>query len=675
MIALKRFFLLIIVALSVLNASAQTRKIDRLKRLAAAAHTPSQKLQALLVLCQESETLPKDTLWNRALQAKALAEKLHNDTARSWALVAQANAYLRWNNSDSARMLIQPELAKYRIENTATRKLYFKMEQTLIDCTDIDYHYKDGTAQVYNVMRQAEKYKDPEIVAECMNTLGSWDYDMNFVDRSTQWHHKALALVNSNPKFYRVLAGISLNLSGNYNWVHQLDSADKYIRMSIQVSSQLQNLFFLSVAYENQTTYFIHKHDYASAEQAMSKSIALDKQINDGELQQDKVLILASVYENMGQLDKAIQVMNDGLAQDSINKTRSPHAKKGNERDLQRVFYYNELAKCYKRKGDSKNYEATLEKIIAGQDAFYKANSAQEMADMQAKYDMQKQEATIAQQKLQLTNKNYLFYGSLVILALGMIIVGIVIQGMRRNSRLKLEHAGREQAIMATKAAANAEENERKRIAADLHDNLGAQLSSMRRNLNIIMEQPEGFSEDDEQKYLGYVNDLARSAMIDLRETIWVLNREAIYLQEFSDKLKAYMQQQLFGHTDISWDFEEQIAEDWQLNSGEVMHLFRIMQELVSNIIKHAGANHINIALKSPNPGHYLLEVTDNGIGFVVNDNMDGHYGMENMRLRANEIGVQLSLFSKPGSGTTAILTKGGINTLNNTDAKTITTP
>src|ERR1700761_2342336 len=101
-----------------------------------------------------------------------------------------------------------------------------------------------------------------------------------------------------------------------------------------------------------------------------------------------------------------------------------------------------------------------------------------------------------------------------------------------------------EEKRLAAGAVADAQERERKRIAADLHDNLGAQLSFIKRNVDFIMDQPAGFNQADERKYLGAVNDIAQSAMVDLRETLWVLNKDQVSIQEFADKLKSYLRQQ-----------------------------------------------------------------------------------------------------------------------------------
>jgi signal transduction histidine kinase len=256
--------------------------------------------------------------------------------------------------------------------------------------------------------------------------------------------------------------------------------------------------------------------------------------------------------------------------------------------------------------------------------------------------------------------EHYLFYGSLIIAALGTIIGFLIFREFHRKQMLRLQQMHEEERLLSEKAVADAEETERRRIAADLHDNLGAQLSFIKRNVDFIMDQPVGFSKDDERKYLSSVNDIAQSAMIDLRETLWVLNKDEVSIQEFADKLKSYLKQQLMGKEMIQCDFKEQIKQNWRLSSGEVMHLFRIVQEVISNIIKHAGAQRINILFNSGQPGEYQLEISDNGKGFDVNNKYNGHYGLENIEQRAKDISAELSITSNPDTGTTIVLMQKG---------------
>lgn len=655
-----KIFLLAAFCFITISTFGQTPKIDSLKKLIYTAPADEVRLKVILALCDEHESLQKDTLWHYALKARSLAAKLHDGVSQSWAKLAQASAYLRWNNADSAKALIEPEVLKYKADNAATRRLYFKLIQKEIDCNGEDNYYRDGSARVYSLMHLAEKYRDSVIIAESMNTLGAWDYDMNFVDRSTNWEYKAISYCSlHDPKFYPVLAGLYINLAGNYNWIRKPDSAEYFIEKSIKLCEQMQNLLFLSIAWEVRASTYKIKKDYARAEQAMFKCMELNRIIDGDEPQQGPLLILASIYRNAGNVDKAIKVLKDGLVADSLYKYRSPHSpKKQDSKDLQLVFYYQELARNYHLKGDLKNYGAMLEKVIAGKDAFNEANSSRAIAEMETKYEFQKNEATIARQRLAIIKERSLLYGSAIFVVLAGIIVWLVFKEIRRKQKLRMLQLQNEEKRLAAGAVADAQERERKRIAADLHDNLGAQLSFIKRNVNFIMDQPAGFSQQDERKYLNNVNDIAQNAIVDLRETIWVLNKDDVKIQEFADKLKSYLKQQLLDKEAIRWDFTENITGNWPLSSGEVMHLFRIVQEVVSNIIMHSGADMINILLQSGEPGSYHLEIYDNGKGFDAGSKPDGHYGLENIAQRANEIAAILTIESDTEKGTRIILIK-----------------
>ena len=159
----------------------QTHKIDSLKQNIKLAVNAAGRLKAILELLDESDTLPEDTLWKYALQAKVMASRLKDVQAYSLAVLGQGRAYLRWGNADSAKAFIEPELAKYRAEDPAARDIYFKLAQTRFDCVANNSNYKNAMPFVYDVMRKAELYKDSAVVANCMNTLAAWNYDMDFL--------------------------------------------------------------------------------------------------------------------------------------------------------------------------------------------------------------------------------------------------------------------------------------------------------------------------------------------------------------------------------------------------------------------------------------------------------------------------------------------------------------
>lgn len=656
---MKKLLVLILFCRCCFFSAAQTPKIDSLLQLVHAAKTNAAALQAIEILYAEYHTLHTDTLWKYALQAAQLADRAADKSAATIARLMQARAYMKWGNIDSAKALVEPELKKYSVENAGTRAIYFKLRELTVEYAGNANNYKDALALLYDIIKQADRYKDSLVQAECMNILSVLNYDMDFVAAGRAWGYKGLSLTSGAARFSLVVAILNLNLAENYWWIKQLDSADYCINKAVAILRQLQNLYYLSRALQIKASIFTARKNYTAAEQFMVESIRTMEKIDSTSILQDKLIVLASIYEHNNQTDKAIAVLKAGLATDTLARSASPHAvKNADAADLQQVFYYEELARCYQHKGDTKNYAACLEKVIAGKDAFNKANSAQAIAELEIKYEVQKKETTIAQQRLSLITKNYVLYGSVLLAFLGVIIGWLFLKDYRRKQFIALQQLREEEKRHSLQAVASAKESERKRIAADLHDNLGAQLSYIKRNVHLIIDQPESFNREDGRKYLTVVNDTAQHAMIDLRETIWVLNKDEVNIQEFADKLKSYVKQQLMERDNIRCQMEDDITSHWKLSSGQAMHIFRIVQEVINNTIKHAGADKLDIRFNSNNPGKYQLSVSDNGKGFDSSNKYENQYGLENMTNRAKELQALLIIHSLPGKGTTIILQK-----------------
>jgi signal transduction histidine kinase len=90
----------------------------------------------------------------------------------------------------------------------------------------------------------------------------------------------------------------------------------------------------------------------------------------------------------------------------------------------------------------------------------------------------------------------------------------------------------------------------------------------------------------------------------------------------------------------------------------EAINIFRICQEALVNSFKHARASRLFFSIESNDLKTYAFVISDNGIGFIQKDEFRGHYGLENMRHRALEIGAALSVESEPGGGTRIRLEK-----------------
>ncbi len=200
-------------------------------------------------------------------------------------------------------------------------------------------------------------------------------------------------------------------------------------------------------------------------------------------------------------------------------------------------------------------------------------------------------------------------------------------------------------------------QDERERIARDLHDNVGAQITYMISSLDNIsfkLEQHQVPAPAIEK--VENLSEFARTTMEQLRSSIWAMNSEQIKLSEFVQRIHTHAQRMTehSEHVDINMQYSH--VEDIDLAPRVAMELFRVAQEAVTNSFKHSGAGEINIQIEAKSP-NISITIRDNGTGFDTTVKKNGHYGLENMKTRMEKIGAEFKIVSGLNKGTTVYIT------------------
>lgn len=200
---------------------------------------------------------------------------------------------------------------------------------------------------------------------------------------------------------------------------------------------------------------------------------------------------------------------------------------------------------------------------------------------------------------------------------------------------------------------------ERERISRDLHDNVGTQLSLISKNIEGAIDPMQNISDKERLQNLSAISLTSKEVIFTLRETIWALNKEAISLEELSDKLKAFTQKLFSLNQNCTLLFTENLEdESVVLSPSEAIHLFRICQEAITNSLKYANAGAMEISIGSEK-SLYHISIADDGIGFeplVAKET--AHYGLDNMKFRAGEIACDFTIETQPGKGTRITIRK-----------------
>jgi hypothetical protein len=369
-------------------------------------------------------------------------------------------------------------LAKNPVSDPATRDLYFKFTRL----KGVGYggrsRYKESLESFYEVIRMAEKYHDTLNLGMSTNSVGSVEIMRERPAEAILWIKKALRYVGNRALYAPVKAAALINLGNAYNLLGKNDSAAYFVGKGITLSRQVENLNFLSTGLRVQSKISTDMGRLAEAEAALMEMWETRKKSGDENQYTDDGLMRVNFYMQTGQYDKAIKfckyaLMTEKEADALNNRNRLTTVSL-------RKDYYEMLAQCYKKIGDTARYQETLEKLIAAKDSLYKHNSAEAMAEMQVKYESEKQQNQIKDLEIeklqQQVEKQNLVRNFLLGLAeLGMLLTGYVIFTNRRLSEQNDVLLRKNTEIV--QAHYKGQHVERKRVASELYDNLNTKLA------------------------------------------------------------------------------------------------------------------------------------------------------------------------------------------------------
>lgn len=192
---------------------------------------------------------------------------------------------------------------------------------------------------------------------------------------------------------------------------------------------------------------------------------------------------------------------------------------------------------------------------------------------------------------------------------------------------------------------------ERQRLARNLHDAVNQSLFSAGLIAEVLPRLWERSPEEGRQS-LEDLRRLTRGAQADMRLLLAELLPSTLTDAELGDLLRI-LGNALAGRTNIP--INVRVVGEGKLPPDVQVTLYRLCQEGLNNIARHAGASQVDIQLEFET-GAVEIRIRDDGRGFNPNQTPPGHYGLNMMRERAAAIGATLSLTSQPGHGTEIVI-------------------
>jgi signal transduction histidine kinase len=204
-------------------------------------------------------------------------------------------------------------------------------------------------------------------------------------------------------------------------------------------------------------------------------------------------------------------------------------------------------------------------------------------------------------------------------------------------------------AVIRQKLRTSAVLEDRNRIARELHDTLEQELAGITMQLDLAVDSFQRAPRVAQQA-LETARNMSRHSMVEARRSVWDLRCQML---EDGDLVSALAQivEPLVPREHAQVDFKVK-GSPVRLPETVEMNLLRIGQEAVANAVKHGLARRVCIELRYA-PTSICLTVSDDGQGFSSSQpSPTGHFGLLDMRERAQSMGSQLSVESEPGSGT-----------------------
>ena len=425
-----------------------------------------------------------------------------------------------------------------------------------------------------------------------------------------------------------------------------IDSAKQYASLALKNGQLLQNNFVIGYSYKAQFEYYKAQKKWNEANQSAQNSINYILKTNSD---YDACLAYCNLAES------AVNTGKNNEAERSIVEAESL-AKTINSFQLyKRVYSLHKLIS--EKDGDYKNafQYAQLYQQYSDSVFFEKRNNT--LNELETQYQTAKKEAKIAQQKIEIQQQEIktkqartrLFIALFFVLILLLSAIGLYFYLQQRQKLLqnKIITIEQQKKLELTQAIIDGEEMERIRLAKELHDGIGGLMSMIKLQFTNFKKSHTEIQENPEY------NDalsLLNTASQDIRKISHALMPSALERLGLIDATEQFCTQ-MQQSANIEIDFQHYNLETRLPQKMELL-MYRMIQELLNNIIKYASAKEVLVQL-SKNEKNISLTVEDDGIGFDISTikNKDG-IGLMSMQNRIHLLGGKMDIDSAINKGT-----------------------
>ncbi len=479
--------------------------------------------------------------------------------------------------------------------------------------------YPEALKFLQEALRESEASHSVDNILACTNNIGNVYFSLHKHELALQYYLKALQLQLRQKEPYNISITY-LNIGESYREVGKDDLALEYLAKSLENAKKDGDYNTMAANYSGLGRVYSNKKDYPKAleNHLKAKAIREDTQNTSGMCM--SYISLGDVYLKMGKNAEALRYVQ--MAQDLI-KGRS-------EVELSAEINH-QLSAIYSALGNYKMAFESQKLYKIYNDSTFNAENHKQLVEQQLNFDfrnIQEKKDLVARQeaKRQKDTRNF------IVIIAALVVIFLVILILQRN---KIARIRRQKAL----------QDERNRINRDLHDSLGAQLSTVRMYVSGLQGEPK--ATDTVNDTLGLLDD-------SIHELRRIMNdEESSQFKEIGliEAVAALATKTHLLHT-ITFSLNHNF--DTRLPHHIEHELYRILQELVNNTLKYADAKQITIDL-TQRDGNIILFYEDDGKGFDPVSALRGN-GISNIEFRAQQLKGNVEIDSEPGHGARTIV-------------------
>lgn len=627
-------------------------------------------------VCAQDDEIAKDSI------RKVINSNVH-DTSKALSLL-DYGGLMAYTLPDSAAYYYQRAAAICRRLNFYHGYQKFVTYQTEI--YNIGGKFDSAILLCAEGLTMAEQHNDAYFTAVHLTNTGNAFLYQSDNDSATFYLLKAATSfekIKDNQHLGTVLANLAVAFSNMGQYKRAID----YDKQALLIAENTNDEIGKGYAYSNLGGDYLKMKIYDSAKYYAAKGRAIAQKKGDLSLEKDVTINLGLLENNAGNYINAI-----GYFSAAINISEKLESNQGI------LAGYNGMADAYYRKND---YDSSLNILLQAMHLEEKGNFRKELSDnyylqyqnykalhnegkaldafvnyasikdsitdenvqknisqLEQKFQSERREKQllqsnlqIAQQTVSLRSKNMWIYVLIAVLLL-LVALGYFVYKYMNQKQTTLLNA---QKLNELQIMVKVKEEERSRIAAELHDDIGSTLSGINLYGLMALQQIENNRPDESKASMGKIVNNVQAVLSQLNDLVWELRPHDETVETIQKKLRNY----LFEITKpaaikIQFDYNNNSAGKFS-DTESAKQIYLIAKEAINNAVKYAACKNIYITLDVSDT-KLLLSVKDDGDGFDITKTPDGN-GLHNMQKRADDIKAVLTIDSST-NGTIITLQK-----------------